>query len=109
MLLHWSTLTVPFLVRQNGIRNILALRGDPPKGSDTWEMCDDGWVPRDVAVFVCVVALTRVLCVAVGVSRFAHAVDLVKFIRKEHGDYFGIGTQYGTGARDTGVNGLTPP
>jgi len=46
-----------------GIRNILALRGDPPRGLDQWEQCPGG---------------------------FAHAVDLVKFIRKEYGDYFGI-------------------
>lgn len=25
------------------------------------------------------------------VRRFQHAVDLVRFIRQEHGDYFGIG------------------
>lgn len=36
---------------------------DPPRGSDTWEQCDSG---------------------------FAYAVDLVKFIRAEYGDYFGI-------------------
>jgi methylenetetrahydrofolate reductase len=47
-----------------GIRNILALRGDPPRGAETWEACDDG---------------------------FAHAVDLVRFIRREFGDFFGIG------------------
>lgn len=46
-----------------GIRNILALRGDPPRGAESWEQCENG---------------------------FAHALDLVKFIRQEHGDYFGI-------------------
>lgn len=46
-----------------GIRNILALRGDPPKGSDTWEKCDNG---------------------------FTYAADLVKFIRAQYGDFFGI-------------------
>jgi len=46
-----------------GIRNILALRGDPPLGKDTWEQCEEG---------------------------FAHAIDLVKFIREEYGDFFGI-------------------
>lgn len=49
--------------KDNGIRNILALRGDPPHGEDVWEPCHDG---------------------------FMHAVDLVRFIRKEYGDYFGI-------------------
>eukprot|EP00468_Gymnochlora_sp_CCMP2014_P006275 CAMPEP_0167746298 /NCGR_PEP_ID=MMETSP0110_2-20121227/3635_1 /TAXON_ID=629695 /ORGANISM="Gymnochlora sp., Strain CCMP2014" /LENGTH=634 /DNA_ID=CAMNT_0007631047 /DNA_START=45 /DNA_END=1949 /DNA_ORIENTATION=- len=49
--------------KEAGIRNILALRGDPPQGQDTWEQCEKG---------------------------FAHAVDLVKFIRKEYGNYFGI-------------------
>jgi len=49
--------------KATGIQNILALRGDPPHGKE-WTKCEDG---------------------------FANAVDLVKFIRKEHGDYFGIG------------------
>lgn len=42
--------------KAGGIRNILALRGDPPKGSETWEAVEGG---------------------------FEHAVDLVKFIRQE--------------------------
>jgi len=46
-----------------GIRNILALRGDPPKGADQWEKCENG---------------------------FGYAVDLVKYIREHYGDYFGI-------------------
>jgi methylenetetrahydrofolate reductase (NADPH) len=50
--------------RQYGIQNILALRGDPPNGTTTWEACDNG---------------------------FSYAVDLVRFIREQHGDYFGIG------------------
>eukprot|EP00954_Amorphochlora_amoebiformis_P016399 1285423-Amorphochlora_amoeboformis.AAC.1 len=49
--------------KEAGIRNILALRGDPPQGQDEWEQCDKG---------------------------FALALDLVKFIREEYGDYFGI-------------------
>jgi len=49
--------------RQAGIENILALRGDPPKGAVSWEPVPGG-------------------C--------AHAVDLVRLIRQEHGDYFGI-------------------
>lgn len=47
-----------------GIRNILALRGDPPKGVEEWESCENG---------------------------FSYAVDLVRFIRENYGDYFGIG------------------
>lgn len=47
----------------NGIRNIVALRGDPPAGAKTWEATDGG---------------------------FSCALDLVKYIRKMHGDYFGI-------------------
>ncbi|CBN79552.1 conserved unknown protein [Ectocarpus siliculosus] len=49
--------------KEHGIRNIVALRGDPPTGSDTWEAAEGG--------FTC-------------------ALDLVKYIRKNHGDYFGI-------------------
>ncbi len=47
-----------------GIRNILALRGDPPKGALTWTPYRNG---------------------------FERAVDLVKFIRQEFGDYFCLG------------------
>lgn len=47
-----------------GIRNILALRGDPPKGVEVWEKCEGG---------------------------LSYAVDLVRLIRQEHGDWFGIG------------------
>jgi methylenetetrahydrofolate reductase (NADPH) len=49
--------------RAAGIRNILALRGDPPLGVEVWEKCENG---------------------------LSYAVDLVKLIRAEHGDYFGI-------------------
>eukprot|EP01116_Phalansterium_solitarium_P003876 TRINITY_DN14707_c0_g1_i1.p1 TRINITY_DN14707_c0_g1~~TRINITY_DN14707_c0_g1_i1.p1 ORF type:complete len:591 (-),score=263.10 TRINITY_DN14707_c0_g1_i1:551-2323(-) len=48
--------------REAGIQNILALRGDPPRGEE-WKKIEGG---------------------------FSHAVDLVRFIRAEHGDYFGI-------------------
>ena len=44
-----------------GIRNIVALRGDPPRGQEKWEATDGG---------------------------FACALDLIKYIRKTHGDYF---------------------
>lgn len=51
-------------VRKAGIQNILALRGDPPKGQEHFEVVEGG---------------------------LSCALDLVKYIRKEHGDYFGIG------------------
>jgi len=47
--------------RECGIRNILALRGDPPIGSERWRPVPGG---------------------------LEHAVDLVRLIRQEHGDYF---------------------
>jgi methylenetetrahydrofolate reductase (NADPH) len=47
-----------------GIRNILALRGDPPRGQEYW-------VPNS--------------------GEFCYAVDLVKYIRKNYGDWFSIG------------------
>jgi methylenetetrahydrofolate reductase (NADPH) len=47
--------------REAGIRNILALRGDPPIGQDAWVPCEGG---------------------------LANAVELVELIRAEHGDYF---------------------
>ncbi|CAG8452615.1 6780_t:CDS:10 [Paraglomus occultum] len=50
--------------KDNGIQNILALRGDPPRGQEYWSSCDSG---------------------------FNYALDLVKFIRREYGDYFCIG------------------
>ena len=46
-----------------GIHNVLALRGDPPKGAQFWEPVPDGLL---------------------------HAIDLVKLIRQEFGDYFCI-------------------
>ncbi|CCI49003.1 unnamed protein product [Albugo candida] len=49
--------------REMGICNILALRGDPPIGKDRWVANRDG---------------------------FNNAVDLIQFIRQEHGDYFCI-------------------
>ena len=47
--------------RAAGIRNIVALRGDPPAGEEKWQAVEGG--------FTC-------------------ALDLVTHIRKEHGDYF---------------------
>jgi len=49
--------------KKAGIRNIVALRGDPPKGQEKWEAIEGG---------------------------FSHAIDIVKYIRKTHGDYFGV-------------------
>lgn len=46
-----------------GCQNILALRGDPPKGQENWESCEGG---------------------------FAHADDLVRYIRQKYDDYFCI-------------------
>jgi methylenetetrahydrofolate reductase (NADPH) len=48
--------------KRNNISNILALRGDPPSRDDV-KASDD---------------------------KFKYAIDLVKFIREEYGDYFGI-------------------
>lgn len=47
-----------------GIQNILALRGDPPRGQENWTKVETG---------------------------FSYATDLVKYIRQEYGDYFCIG------------------
>lgn len=49
--------------KKNGIKNILALRGDPPKNVDKWQKAENG---------------------------FSYALDLVKLIKEETGDYFGI-------------------
>eukprot|EP01132_Coremiostelium_polycephalum_P010947 gene10947-13406_t len=48
--------------KATGIKNILALRGDPPRGEE-WKKIEGG---------------------------FANASDLVRFIRQKYGDYFGI-------------------
>eukprot|EP00978_Attheya_sp_CCMP212_P025509 scaffold82182_cov44-Attheya_sp.AAC.2 len=48
---------------KGGIRNIVALRGDPPHGQETWTATEGG--------FTC-------------------ALDLVKYIRTEYGDKFGV-------------------
>ncbi|KAI1796765.1 methylenetetrahydrofolate reduct [Ganoderma leucocontextum] len=48
--------------KQQGCRNVLALRGDPPVGKE-WEAVEGG---------------------------FSYGVDLVRYIRTEHGDYFDI-------------------
>ncbi|KAK4534421.1 hypothetical protein CDCA_CDCA01G0446 [Cyanidium caldarium] len=48
--------------KRRGIRNIVALRGDPPAGQE-WYTCAEG---------------------------FEHGRDLVQYIRAHYGDYFGI-------------------
>lgn len=50
--------------RAEGIQNLMALRGDPPLGQDRWRAADEG---------------------------FSHAIDLVRFARERHGDWFSIG------------------
>ncbi|KAM4105546.1 hypothetical protein ACB094_04G000600 [Castanea mollissima] len=50
-------------IKVNGLQNVLALRGDPPKGQDKFVQIQGG---------------------------FACALDLVKHIRAQYGDYFGI-------------------
>lgn len=49
--------------KSNGIRNICALRGDPPVGEEKWAAVEGG---------------------------FSCALDLVKHIKKTYGDFFGI-------------------
>lgn len=46
-----------------GVRNIVALRGDAPRGQETWTATEGG---------------------------FSCALDLVKYMRKNYGDYFSI-------------------
>lgn len=50
----------------SGCQNILALRGDPPRGSDEWVATEGG---------------------------FNHAIDLIRHIRSLYGDYFCIGVR----------------
>lgn len=50
--------------KEAGIRNILALRGDPPRGAEYW-------TPNE--------------------GEFVYAIDLVKYIRQEYQDWFCIG------------------
>ncbi|CAR30773.1 hypothetical protein ZYGR_0P00750 [Zygosaccharomyces rouxii] len=50
--------------RLSGCQNILALRGDPPVNSDSWQPVEGG---------------------------FQYAKDLVRYIRDKYGDYFDIG------------------
>ncbi|KAI0122891.1 putative methylenetetrahydrofolate reductase [Xylariales sp. AK1849] len=54
-----------------GIRNILALRGDPPRAAEYQDLNEDPENAID--------------------EGFVWAMDLVQYIRKNHGDYFCIG------------------
>lgn len=74
--------------RAAGIQNILALRGDPPKGALNWRPIKDG---------------------------LNNAIDLVKLIREEHGDYFCIavagfpeGHPYSSPSRNSSPAGKGP-
>ncbi len=49
--------------RELGIKNLLALRGDPPRGATDWVATENG---------------------------FNYATDLVKFIKEQYGDFFCI-------------------
>jgi methylenetetrahydrofolate reductase (NADPH) len=50
--------------KKAGVQNIFALRGDPPRGVKDWTKCENG---------------------------FAFAIDLIRYIKKGYGDFFGIG------------------
>ncbi|KAI5477814.1 hypothetical protein MNV49_005898 [Pseudohyphozyma bogoriensis] len=50
--------------KELGVVNLLALRGDPPRGEEYWTATND---------------------------QFHHATDLIKYIRLKYGDYFCIG------------------
>ncbi|EFW16063.1 hypothetical protein D8B26_006209 [Coccidioides posadasii str. Silveira] len=70
-----------------GIRNILALRGDPPR-SDEYNL--DGEDDSN--------------------KEFTYAVDLVRYIRKKHSDYFCIGVAaYPEGHSDESHPGVQDP
>ena len=76
-------------VRAVGIQNILALRGDPPKGAINWRPIKNG---------------------------LNNAIDLVRLIREEHGDFFCVavagfpeGHPYSSGSRHSSPTKLPPP
>ncbi|CAA0838737.1 Methylenetetrahydrofolate reductase 2 [Striga hermonthica] len=70
-------------IKSNGIQNVLALRGDPPRGQDKFVQVEGG---------------------------FACALDLVKHIRAQYGDYFGITVAgYPEAHPDVIQDGVAPP
>ncbi|CAA0818437.1 Methylenetetrahydrofolate reductase 2 [Striga hermonthica] len=70
-------------IKSNGIQNVLALRGDPPHGQDKFVQVEGG---------------------------FACALDLVKHIRAQYEDYFGITVAgYPEGHPDVIQDGVAPP
>jgi methylenetetrahydrofolate reductase (NADPH) len=71
-----------------GIRNILALRGDPPRSEEYRDVTEGGKGEGDNDHVK---------------EEFEWAVDLVKYIRKQYGDYFCIGVAaYPEGHADEG-------
>lgn len=70
-----------------GVRNILALRGDPPRSEEYKERTNGTTNPAEVQED----------------EEFEWAIDLVKYIRRLHGDYFCIGVAaYPEGHADEG-------
>lgn len=66
-----------------GVRNILALRGDPPRSHEYYELDERG------------------AAVQAHEEEFEWAIDLVRYIRKNYGEYFCIGvTAYPEGHAD---------
>jgi methylenetetrahydrofolate reductase (NADPH) len=70
-----------------GIRNILALRGDPPRGEEYREVDEKGQSTEAIEKG----------------EEFEWAIDLVRYIRKQYGDYFCMGVAaYPEGHADEG-------
>lgn len=50
--------------KEHGCKNVLALRGDPPRGASEWKPIENG---------------------------FTQAIDLIRYIKEHFGDHFDIG------------------